>query len=282
MFERFTIDIIVEEVAAQLRTGQPSSRLMYRFFRKGRWDGKGMIDPSSVASLITGAVDLSAMALCSEYVARRGTLQEQHAEMGARAAALRSSSLEPHPAPVLEEPRWDESSQPAAFHEDVAVGAPLHAADGDAELVAALTRRRRAAAEQAAALRREAERLDHERHCEELRQEHARLQERHETAETGRLERLAEAELLERQLATGADDAAELRQEYLQRFELIARAGGLLWSRYCTGFERGYAARRSRGSGVQPPRQGLQFFAPAVLVEHAAEPTDSSPTLQEA
>lgn len=93
-FHRFTVDILSNHVGDQLLTGEPSARLGYRFFRKGRRDGKKNYDHESVGRLLREAVRLAAEKLADEMARRR-------AEISHRIATL-ESSLQRTPATVSE------------------------------------------------------------------------------------------------------------------------------------------------------------------------------------
>jgi hypothetical protein len=93
MLERFTIDIIAEEVATRLVSGDPTAKLSHRFFRKGRRDGKKDLAPDGVARLLQEAVALAGSGLAEDYVARRERIGVRIAELDA-VMTLGSSDIE--------------------------------------------------------------------------------------------------------------------------------------------------------------------------------------------
>jgi hypothetical protein len=101
MLQRFTIDILANHIADQLLTGEPSARLGYRFFRKGRRDGRKNFDHESVGRLLREAVRLAADKLADEMAWRRSQIRD---EIAALESSIRhrdpGSASEPLAPPV--------------------------------------------------------------------------------------------------------------------------------------------------------------------------------------
>lgn len=95
MWQRFTIDILSNHVADQLMIGEPTARLGYRFFRKGRRDGRKNFDHESVGRLLREAVRLAAEKLADEMAGQR-------TELAKKIAAMESSIEHDIPEPTLE------------------------------------------------------------------------------------------------------------------------------------------------------------------------------------
>lgn len=244
MLHLFTVDLIADEVSRELLGGTPSRRLLHRFFRKGRRDGKRAHDPATVALLIRESVNLAAAGLCADYVAHRDELVRElvHLEV----VAARSPQPPPMEAPSASDPK---DFLPAATDLNLPHAGSGHPGDGDAILRAALVRRRMLRAE------RKKVRLEIELEARNAAALEASQRAVHQVEEAIEL----------RVEKMGA--AHRMRAQFVERFNAIAFGGSLLWARYCNGFEQGHTGRRSRGSVVQPPREPLGFDVPDVLID---------------
>ncbi len=83
MLERFTIDIVAEQVASLLLEGEPTPKLAHRFFRKGRRDGRRDFAHASLSQLLQEAVSLAGSSLSEEFVSQRRQLRTRIAELEA-------------------------------------------------------------------------------------------------------------------------------------------------------------------------------------------------------
>lgn len=207
MWEKLTVDVIVDEVDLRLLDGDRKSKLSYRFFRKGRRDGKRDIDPSSVGELVRKAVSLGGSTLTEAFLCEHrgitGKIAERRvltrsplvrASAGA-VAAIEEGAQGPGNPGVRGRP------QPTPAH----------------DLQFALAQRRCA---------REAhDRQDHER----------AILEAHSSAHQ------ASADIAQLQTHLQVLDA-----EYLQRFYSVAHTGQILWYRYVNGYAQGHTHRRGR------------------------------------
>lgn len=242
MIDFFPLDVIADEIANHLRAGQPSKRLMRRFFKAGRRNGKVGQDPLTVALLIREAVNLASTTLCLEYVDRRTAVFQALARLSA------ADAVDQTPFSSANSP-WELGQEPLEAVTPPLSSTTVHSSDGDAELREALVRRR------ALAARRRARKIN----IDVERRAHATTAAREQAVRV-------RAEACQRQAELIAS-THELRAQYLEQFNAIAYGGSLLWARYCTGFEEGYSVRRSRGSAVRPPRDALVFDIPPVLAD---------------
>lgn len=88
MIERWTIDIIADEIEDGLREATPSPRLLRRCYRHGYRHGRKAIPARTARALFTGAVDVAGSAIAREYVTTRDGLLAQQAAAAGRLAAL--------------------------------------------------------------------------------------------------------------------------------------------------------------------------------------------------
>lgn len=245
MFGRFTVEVIGHEVADQLFKANPSRRLMHRLFRKGRRDGKKVHDHKSVAALVSYAVDLATSRLCEEYVSRRDAAARDLTQLRAdlRKAEADVQALREREA-LLKDFNTSDGDDATS---DLVHDSVLHDSDTDALLRSALIRRR----ELRSRKRNIARRLNLKENLEELQTELLTAQ--------------ASVLAAEDAITANVDAAQPLRDQYRERSWAVAQAGGLLWSRYCNGFDQGYTRRRSRGSSVRPPLAQMAFELPPLL-----------------
>jgi hypothetical protein len=244
MLERFTIDVLADEVVSTLLEGEPNARMGYLFFRKGRRDGRRQFSHESVSRLLRTAVAVAGSTLGEEFT-------ERAASMRARIAQLSQSHINDAAdgrEPVEAVPPAQAESVPE--HEALSSGTGSLAMS-TAVLTEALSTRRRLREEQ---LRRDRE---------------AAAAARAAAAEQARLE------LIELQ-----SKLAELGHIYSQRFESMKETGELFWSRYCNGFTQGQARRGSRSSDLKASSERLDcpdpYFLGAYSVSRQAAPTNRS------
>lgn len=88
MIERWTIDVIADEIEKGLRDATPSPRLLRRCYRHGYRHGRKAIPAGTARALFTGAVDVAGSAIAQEYVSMRDELRAEQAKAAGRLAAL--------------------------------------------------------------------------------------------------------------------------------------------------------------------------------------------------
>jgi hypothetical protein len=97
MIERWTIDVIADEIQKGLRDATPSPRLLRRCYRHGYRHGRKAIPAGTARAMITGAVDVAGSAIAQEYVGTRDDLRAQQAQAAGRLSALAATIQGQHP-----------------------------------------------------------------------------------------------------------------------------------------------------------------------------------------
>lgn len=247
MLERFTVDVLAENVATQLIEGEPTPKLAHRFFRKGRRDGKRAYDHASVSKLLTDAVHLAGSTLAENLTSARRAATLRIAEC--EAAIEKHATMGDAPAPE-EAPTEAERPDPLSSTSDHRDSAHV--------LTEALAARKNLGA------RRQTEAI-----VSEARAKRRARVDALEAAESAATQAREEVGKLRGELS-------ELPEEYKQRFESIKHTGELLWARYCNGFVQGEGRRGSRASDVAMPTGSLRFETPPALLQPDLETSISS------
>jgi len=86
MLHRFTIDVVAEAITEQVLTGRPNSKLLNRFYRKGKRDGRRELTHHPIAGVISDAVGVAHSRVRQAYTERRQQLERRQAELGATLA----------------------------------------------------------------------------------------------------------------------------------------------------------------------------------------------------
>jgi len=77
MFERFTVDAVAAEISRQVKGASPSPKVVHKFFRKGRRDGKKQLPHLTMESFVTEAVEIATSKLAEEFLQARQSLTNQ-------------------------------------------------------------------------------------------------------------------------------------------------------------------------------------------------------------
>jgi hypothetical protein len=229
VFERLTVDMVANQLFAQFIEGEPSPRLAYRFFRKGRRDGKRALDPASIATLLRNSVGLAGSRLAEEYVVERRELEARFLGLTRATDEYERSS---------QDQRMDPLERIAALPGDTPDAGQTDGRRSDRALTHALLERRRL---RAIADAQAAEQIRHE-------QQHRAFSASAEATQARTL-------------------MATLPERYFERFGGVCNTGALLWSRYCNGWEQGEARRGSRLSDVPAPNGSLEFQIPGAFAQ---------------
>ncbi|RHW25433.1 hypothetical protein D0Z08_19595 [Nocardioides immobilis] len=255
MLERFTVDVLAEHVATQLLEGEPTPKLVHRFFRKGRRDGKRALDHASVSKLLQDAVQLAASSLVEELVRAQNQTEQRIADLQAEVDA-HDELIKPHVpsgSSTFESPGPDTTSET-----DSGPSAVADVADSSQRLLDALAKKKSLKV----ARLKEAE-------AAEVKAREAAKKTALDLAEEKATAARAEIPRLQQHLKS-------LPAEFSQRFESMKHTGEILWSRYCNGFVLGESKRGSRSSDVETPAGALNFTTPPPLQTTTSDGTASA------
>lgn len=239
MLERFTVDVIVDEIDRQVKGANPNAKLSHRFFRKGRRDGKRQLPADSMRAFVTEAVGLATSKLGQEHLAATEAARRQLAALEARRDQLVAALAKAPDPPAAQES--EPSSGGAPFSENQP--GPLIKGERLDDAMAALRAKRK----EQAIIARGAQRAQDE----------------------------AELEQVELQLAAAEDELERAPERFRQIVASAHQVGKLLWARYCVGFDGGKAKRGRPDDAEMGPSPAIDFPYPESLertVEAAARP----------
>ena len=89
---RFTRDVIAQAVHTQIAQGDVTPKLLFRFYRAGRRDGRRGTDPAITRNIIADAVDSACSYVSLGYHERLGELQTEEAKLNEEVRVLRKQS----------------------------------------------------------------------------------------------------------------------------------------------------------------------------------------------
>jgi hypothetical protein len=112
MFERITVDQFAEAIEEQVLGARPQARLVRRFFRSGKRDGRKGRDPQDQRRFIERGVGVASNRIAEAYQAEQVSLSAQAESLTAREGALATSV--PTPTPVQGEASTDDLSHALA------------------------------------------------------------------------------------------------------------------------------------------------------------------------
>lgn len=227
MIERWTIDSVAEEIESQFQGADPRAKLLRRFFREGKRQGKRGISWKPMKAFLENAVELATSKLAEDFVD-----EERGAEVALAGMRARQKMLEDDVAET------DEDDDSAGADSTRSAKKTKPTAGSGPDLVAALGRLKaeRAAREAAAkAATRDAKR----------------------TAAEDELDHVGE------QIDVAAEEIEELDDKYRQLVDSCHETGELMWARYCSGYLLG-ASKRGELASPEPEPE-IEFDYPDVL-----------------
>lgn len=239
MLERFTIDTIVDEIDRRVKGANPDAKLVHRFFRKGRRDGKRQLPVESMRVFVTEAVGLATSKLGQEHLAATEDARRQLAALEARRDQLTAVLARPEPV-VADEP--ETPTEGSAFYGNQP--GPIIKGSRLDDAMAGLREKRR----EAKLVARGAERAGNQ----------------------------AELDQVNQQIALAEDELVRAPDRFRQLVASSHQVGKLLWARYCVGFDGGKAKRGRPDDAEEGPDPDIEFPFPESLersVHAAAQPS---------
>lgn len=143
LLHRFTIDQLADAIGSQIVEGDPDSRLSYRFYRKGRRDGRKRRPTSAIMGYVQNAVELAMSKIAEAHLADDLQLCVEERSVAVEIETLAGAST-PQDSSANTTP--GSSGQGVSVDRLLEVRASRRAAAADAE--------RKAAQQQSAGLRR--------------------------------------------------------------------------------------------------------------------------------
>lgn len=237
MLERFTVDALAGDLERQIQHAGPEPRFARRFFRRGKKDGRRELAFAPQLSFLTRAVQIATGKLAEAFVEERDALLQQ-------LDALRAEAASSEDTPSGREGRGDWHSTGSETPSEQSqerrpIGRSDPARKPDLKSALETLREQRRAAERAAEIAADAAERDRRR-------------------------------AVSAQIAVLNTKVERLAQDCLVSVYTAHKAGQLIWSRYCTGYEAGSRGRGAPDDDGARPTTDVTFPVPEVLVSAEA------------